>query len=108
MYSFSQPNDWVYEPVRERMTYWNDPYHFSLEMGRAMQHALAGVPRADLPQDFMVRLTSEAVRPHIAERRAAVLQWASRNAEFSARFEEQRRKWEASRAPAPGAAPGPR
>jgi hypothetical protein len=92
--SFSQPNAWVYEPVRESMDYWNDPFHFSLNMGRGMQATLAGESVAGLPEDFMVRLTPEMVPAHIEARRQAVRRWAQDNPTFVARFEEERRKWQ--------------
>jgi hypothetical protein len=34
VYSFSQANDWVNEPITPSMTYWNDTFHFPLTMGR--------------------------------------------------------------------------
>ena len=33
VYSFSQPNDWVDEPIGPTMTYWNDTFHFSHSSG---------------------------------------------------------------------------
>jgi hypothetical protein len=100
VYSFSQPNAWVDEPVTRSMRYWNDPYHFSLEMGGAMQRALAGLGDGNTPNDFMVHMTPDAVPAHIESRRQAVRRWSEDNPGFVARFEEERRKWEASRKPA--------
>jgi hypothetical protein len=57
VYSFSQPNDWVNEPISPRMTYWYDTFHYSLAMGRNMLTTLAGVPTFGLPDNFMERLT---------------------------------------------------
>jgi hypothetical protein len=94
VYSFSQPNAWVYEPVQKSMRYWNDPYHFSLEMGRAMQLALAGVKVDDAPNNFMVRMTPDMVPGHIKNRRETIRRWAQDNQDFVAKFQEERRKWE--------------
>ena len=99
VYSFSQPNAWVYEPVSSRMRYWNDPYHFSIEMGQGMQQALAGSPGRDTPDDFMVRLSPEGARAHVASRKAAIGRWAAQNPDFVAAFRDERRKWEMARPP---------
>lgn len=90
--SFSQPNAWVYEPVREGMEYWNDPWHFSLAMGRAMQASLAGTNAAKLPDNFMVRLTPDRVPAHIEARRQAIRRWARENRASVERFDEERRR----------------
>lgn len=91
IYSFSQPNEWVYEPVGTNMRYWYDPYHFSLEMGRAMQFALVGRERDAAPSAFMLRLTPEMVPGHVKARRQAIQRWARDNPEFVAKFWEQKR-----------------
>jgi hypothetical protein len=96
-YSFSQPNAWVYEPVSTQMRYWNDPYHFSLEMGRGMLESLAGKLSSDVPQNFALRLTPDNVAEHVAGRRNAIRQWARENPDFVARLAEERQKWEKSR-----------
>jgi hypothetical protein len=90
VYSFSQPNDWVYEPVRKGMRYWNDPYHFSLGMGGAMQQALAG-RSAGTPANFMLRMTPEVASAHVASRRKAIQEWARANPEFVSALQAGRR-----------------
>lgn len=100
VYSFSQPNDWVYEPVSERMRYWHDPYHFSLEMGRGIQQVLAGRPGSDLPANFAMRLTPGDVPAHVAGRSAAVRAWAAANPGFVTAFHEEKRRFERGQAPA--------
>lgn len=94
IYSFSQPNDWVYEPVSEHMRYWNDPYHFSLEMGRGIEEFMAGKPVAALPKNFAVRLTPDNVANLIEARRTAIHQWALANPEFVAAFNDEKRGFE--------------
>jgi hypothetical protein len=96
VYSFSQPNDWVYEPVGPHMTYWNDPFHFSLAMGRGMLGALAGKPVDGLPDDFMIRMTPDAAAGHVAERREAVRAWAERNPDYVTAFATERARYEQS------------
>jgi hypothetical protein len=92
IYSFSQPNPWVYEPVSAQLAYWNDPLHPSLGMGRGMLASLAGFPVAGLPDNFLERLTPERVASHIESRRQGVRRWAQSNPAFVERFEEARRK----------------
>ena len=94
VYTFSQPNSWVYEPVRKGMRYWNDPYHYSLEMGAEMQRALAGGRSSDAPENFGMRITPDLVAAHIALRRQGIARWAAANPDFVAKFMQERRKWE--------------
>ena len=94
IYSFSQANAWVYEPVAEHMRYWNDPYHFSLEMGRGIQQSLAGTQAEGVPENFMMRLTPEAIPAHIEQRRAALRLWAEVNPGFVADLQEEKRRFE--------------
>jgi hypothetical protein len=93
VYSFSQPNDWVSEPISQRMIYWYDTFHYSLAMGRGMLASFAGLPTSGLPDNFKERLTPERVTSHIASRRQAVRHWALANPSFVRRFEEARRMW---------------
>jgi hypothetical protein len=93
VYSFSQPNDWVNEPISLGMTYWNDTFHFSLTMGRGILTSLAGLPQSVRPDNFMKRLIPERVGPHIESRREAVRRWARANPSFVARFDEARERW---------------
>lgn len=93
VYSFSQPNDWVDEPISPHMTYWYDIFHYSLAMGRGMLASVAGLPTAGLPDNFMERLTPQRVASHIERRRQAVKRWAQANPSFVMQFEEARRKW---------------
>ncbi|MEM9209897.1 MAG: hypothetical protein AAGA63_00305 [Pseudomonadota bacterium] len=82
--SFSQPNELVYEPVSASMIYWNDPFHFSLEMGRHMQKSILGTPLDDTPENFMVRISPDNVDSHIAERKAGIRVWAEQNPDVAA------------------------
>lgn len=93
VYSFSQPNDWVDEPIGPTMTYWNDTFHFSLAMGRSILTNLAGLPDAKRPDNFMERMTPERVASHVESRRQAVRRWAQANPSFVARFEDARQRW---------------
>lgn len=89
--SFAQPNDLVYEDVSAEMKYWNDPFHFSLNMGEAMTRSLVG-DKTGLPENFMVRLKPDMVPAHIAERRAAVRAWGEKNPDYLAALERERLK----------------
>jgi hypothetical protein len=92
VYSFSQPNDWVYEPVRRTMRYWNDPLHFSLSMGRGISGSLGGLSVPDLPDNFMVRLTPDNVAAHIKSRREAIGRWAQDNPSYVDELDREHRK----------------
>lgn len=100
VYSFSQPNPWVYEPVSSTMTFWNDPFHFSLKVGEGIQTSLAGLPMPGRPENFMVELTPDRVAEHIAGRRQAIRQWAAQNPAIVAALEQERQKWLATQAAA--------
>lgn len=91
--SFSQPNKYVYEPVSGSMTYWNDPFHFSLEMGALMQRSLIGRQTPDTPDSFMVELTPENVDDHIAQRRAAIQIWMKENPDVTEKISSEHQKW---------------
>jgi hypothetical protein len=93
VYSFSQPNDWVDEPIGPTMTYWNDSFHFSLAMGRSILANLADLPDVKRPGNFMERMTPERVTSHVESRRQAVRRWAQANPSFVARFEDARQRW---------------
>lgn len=97
IYSFSQPNDWTYEPVKTGMRYWSDPFHFSLKMGQAMQQSLVGVHVSDVPENFMMRMTPDVVREHIRKKKEAIRIWAQHNPDFVAQISIERQKWELSR-----------
>ncbi|WP_376984621.1 hypothetical protein [Bosea sp. R86505] len=90
IYSFAQPNAWSEEAPASRMVYWNDPIHFSLEVGKAMQLALLGRPEPGTPENFLVKLTPETVKAHVAQRRDAIRAWTQRNLPFALTFENAR------------------
>lgn len=91
--SFSQPNSFVYEPVSSSMTYWNDPFHFSLVMGEYMQRALVGHPAPNAPANFMIELTPENIDDHIAQRRAGIQEWMAENPDVMAQLSSEHGKW---------------
>jgi hypothetical protein len=80
------------EPAKIEMRWWYDPYHFSLEMGRAMQLALTGARAPEWPGNFITLMTPDNASSHVAMRRAAIKQWAKENPEFVRKFLEERRK----------------
>jgi len=90
--SFAQPNAWTYEPVGRHMTYWNDPFHFSLAMGDGIGKSLAGLADPSLPANFMVRLTPPEVASWVAAQREAVRDWARDNRDFVVALEAGRRR----------------
>ena len=91
--SFSQPNPWVYEPVSQHMTYWNDPFHFTLKMGEAISKKLAGLPTPGVPDNFMMKMTPENIPAHVDARREAVREWAKSNQTFVKNLSVEHNKW---------------
>ena len=87
--SYSQPNSLVYEPVSQHMSYWNDPFHFSLGMGKVMIESFLGLPNA-APENFMVELTPDMVGEHIAVRRRGIQEWAAENPDYVEQLEQAR------------------
>ncbi|MGC2080858.1 MAG: hypothetical protein WA728_33550, partial [Xanthobacteraceae bacterium] len=92
--SFAQPNAWTYESVRPQMTYWYDPFHFSLAMGRGIEESIAGRRDPDLPGNFLIRLTPDRVPQYIASQREALLHWARTHPDFVAAFEAEKERRE--------------
>ena len=76
------------------MKYWNDPLHFTLEMGRHIQLSLSDTRDVDTPPNFMVQMVPDSVFAHISQRRNAVRKWAATQEQFVERFQEARGKWE--------------
>lgn len=95
--SFSQPGKATDEVVTTDMQYWNDPYHFKLDLGRMVMRSLLGQPVPGMADDFKVVLTPSLVAEHVAKRRAFAEQWAKSHQEFVAAFNRERQKWLASR-----------
>jgi hypothetical protein len=93
VYSFSQPNPWVYEPVVRFMKYWNDPFHFSRRMGDAISRAISGHPDPSAPDNFMVKLSPENIPAHIQARREAIKEWAKNNPKFVDQLKAEHAKW---------------
>lgn len=92
VYSFSQPNELVYEEVGHTMKYWNDPFHFSLAMGEAMLSSFLGKPVEGLPSNFMSVLTPDGVHAHVEARRQAVRQWAASHSDYLQALDDERIK----------------
>ncbi len=87
--SFSQYNKFLEEPPTHspKMIWWNDPTHFSLNMGREMMNAYLGHAEKDAPKNLMRHVTPATVESVIAERRRGALRWAATHSDFVAAFE---------------------
>ncbi len=107
LHSFAQPNAWTQEPVSSRMRYWNDPYHFTLHTGRAMQLALFRGQLEGTPDGFYERLTRDQIPSHIESRKQAVKLWAAAHPDFVKQFDEARMRHDAALVRSPNAK-GPR
>ncbi len=79
------------------MTYWNDPIHFSLAMGRAIELEMLGDKAPGAPDNFMVHLTPGNVTAYVESRREGIRRWALQNGDFVAKFNEARQEYELSR-----------
>ena len=90
LHSFAQPNVWTQEPVSSRMRHWNDPYHFTVHTGRAMQLALFQGQVEDAPDGFYEQLTRDKISAHIENRKQAVKLWAAAQPDFVKQFREAR------------------
>lgn len=88
--SFSQPNEITYEEVRSYMRYWNDPLHFSINVGRMMQASLIGRPLPETPANFMFLLTPDNIKNYLETQRAAILAWAQEHPDFVAEMKKAR------------------
>ena len=107
LHSFAQPNAWTQEPVGSRMRYWNDPYHFTLHTGRAMQLALFRGQLEATPDGFYERLTRDKIRLHVENRKQAVKLWAAAHPDFVKQFKQARVRHDAAAVRSPDAK-GPR
>jgi len=86
--SFSQPNEVTYEPVSSHMRYWNDPFHFSTDLGRLIQASLAGRPLPGTPANFMQVLTPVNAQDYVKAQRAAITEWAAQHPDFVKQMKE--------------------
>ncbi len=92
IYSFSQANDWMYEEVSKDMRYWNDPFHFSLKMGRMMLHSIMGTPDDNRPDNFFVLMTADKVESYIRNQKEAITLWANNHTEFTEQYKAEKLK----------------
>lgn len=95
--SFSQPGEVTDEPVALTMKYWNDPYHFKLDVGEMIQRSLLRQAVGGTTGDFKATLTPATVTAHVAARRAFVRAWMKDQQPFAASVAAEHRKWLASR-----------
>jgi hypothetical protein len=95
--SFSQYNDVVAEPVTRNMTYWNDPLHPSLRLGRLMLRAYLGTSDPDIPANLLRKVSPTTVEPLLRERRADMIRWIRENPDYPAAFERAKARFQASR-----------
>lgn len=88
--SFSQYNNLLEEAptMNPPMKWWNDPTHFSLNMGHAMMKAVLGQSEQGIPGNLARPLNTDTVESVIAERRAGALHWAENHPDFVEDFEE--------------------
>ncbi len=88
--SFSQYNHLLEETpnLSPKMKWWNDPTHFSLNMGRAMMKAYLGQPEQGMPANLARPLNTDTVESLIAERHAGALHWAATHPDFVKDFED--------------------
>jgi len=96
-YMIPLPREVVHEPVTSRMLYWNDPYHFSFEVGGMIERAIEGIKSGQASSYTAIRMTPDSVARHMQQRREDLSDWRKKNREFAAVFETERLWWETSR-----------
>lgn len=82
--SFSQYNTLLEEAPthKPRMKWWNDPIHFSLNMGRSLLSTYLEPHTLNLPKNFRRDLNTKTVETVIAERRDGLFRWTARHPDF--------------------------
>jgi hypothetical protein len=90
VYDFTGFDRFSTEPVADRMRYWNDVNHFSIEVGNYILDVLTDRRSGDLPPGFGLRLTPSNVESHLESLHAARDRWISENRAFLERIEAVR------------------
>ena len=93
--SYSQYNAILEEKPAPFMKYWNDPIHFNLHTGQLMMQAFLGGSDAEIPANFMRRVTPETVGAVAAERRKGLERWSRHNLDFTTAFDRAKAELEA-------------
>ena len=83
VYNFAYPNIMTHEPVSPNMRYWNDPFHFSENLGSEMLLELQKFIRGELTNDnIIMAVTEENIPQIIANRKKMAERWAAKNPKF--------------------------
>lgn len=90
IYSFSQPNDFVYETVSIDMKYWYDPSHFTTLMGHGILDSLLGKNIDDLPANFVLKMTQDNYQKTVVERQKNIKIWGEQNPDFVQKFKSEK------------------
>ncbi len=97
VYDFSKYNDFTKERVSKKMIYWNDPLHFSMNMGDRMLDALANNKGGET---FGTEIDIDRVEKVLDLKFKGLKEWIAENSEFVESFEkgkirsEQRKRQE--------------
>lgn len=87
VYSFSQYNDLLTEHAGKNMNWWNDPLHFSSNMGSVMLKSLLGTAPATTPKNLILPITHNTVNKAIKMRRVGLNNWMKKNRQFTIAFD---------------------
>jgi hypothetical protein len=85
--SFSQYNSLLEELPRTKMTYWNDPIHFSAAMGTLILKSIANIHDPLIPNNFYQKVTEKNVESLLKARRQGLNHWIAKNNRFAADFD---------------------
>lgn len=85
--SFSQYNRLLEEPPNKKMQWWNDPIHFSDNMGHLMLLSLLGHGTSKIPNNFFRSVTANNYQIVLQERKAGLNAWIRKNRWFAEKFD---------------------
>jgi hypothetical protein len=89
-YDFTGFDHFSAEAVRERMRYWYDVNHFSIEVGNYILDVLTDRRPPELPVGFGLRLDASNVEPRLRSLRAERERWISDDRGFLEKIEAAR------------------
>lgn len=86
VFSASQYNPLLEEQAGEKMKWWNDPIHFSDNMGHLMLLSFLGAPNPEIPSNLLRAVKPSNLMTVLQERRNGLNQWILKNQQFVTAF----------------------
>ncbi len=91
VYSFSQYNDLLEEQPGKDMKWWNDPLHFSSNMGKLMLESLNKTKDPLVPQNLIRFVNNHTVESVLKERKKGLAAWSLKNTQFTKDFDHAKK-----------------